>query len=70
MKTVMVVIGALLMSLIVVFETLVKIVWSVIYSIIRPIVKNSRYNDAMYDYAFKWKYNFRICNWIGDLWRD
>lgn len=66
----MVVIGALLMSLIVVFETLVKIVWSVIYSIIRPIVKHSRYNDTMYNYAFKWKYNYAIYTWIGDLWRD
>lgn len=69
MKTVMIIMGSILMAPIVVFEVLVKIAWSIIYSIIRPIVKNSWRNDAMYNYAFKWKYNFAICDWIFNLWR-
>ena len=69
MKTVMTIVGSLLMIPFVLLEVLVKIAWAVIYSIIRPAVKNLWYNDAMYDYAFKWKYKFIMCDWIINLWR-
>ena len=70
MKTLMIIIGFILLIPIFIGETLVKCVWAIIYSIIRPIVKNSYHDYSMYTYAYKYKGEYWFTNWLFQLWED
>lgn len=61
-------IGLVLFIPIVLLETVIKIVWAVIYCIFRPLLKNLDSAYSMENYAFKWKGHLRICNWLYNKW--
>ena len=68
MKTIMLIIGWSIIVPLAILETIVKIVWAIIYSIIRPFVKNSIHNYKMETYAYKWKGELWFCDWLINLW--
>lgn len=68
MKTIMIVIGYILLLPIIALESLLKICWAIIFSICIPILKNLDCYYSMECYAYKWRGEFRICNKILNLW--
>ena len=62
------IIGWILMIPIIMTECVIKILWSIVYSIIIPFVKNLNCNESMKQYAYHWYGELRICNWIVDKW--
>lgn len=62
------IIGAILMIPLVIIEAIIKILWSVIYTVFKPILKHLNSSYYMEEYAYRWRGQFLICNWIFDLW--
>ena len=66
----MIIIGIILLIPVVIGETLVKCIWAIVYSIIRPMVKYSNHNDSMYTYAYKYKGEYLVTSYVIGLWED
>ena len=70
MKTIMAILGYILLIPIVLIEGIVKVIWSIIFSIFKPlfIFMNDGPYWKLYDYAYKFKGNFPFTNFILGLW--
>ena len=68
MKTFMIIIGWIFLTPVVIVETVIKIIWAVIYCVLRPLFKNMDCNYYLENYAFRWKGHLEICNWLYDKW--
>lgn len=62
------IIGGILMIPFVIAEAIIKFLWSVVYSLFKPVLKRFDSSYYMEKYAYRWRGQFLICNWILDLW--
>ena len=73
MKKVMNIIGWIILIPFIIIESIIKIIWAILYSITKPLWKKFLpcYTRAfMENYAFEWKGQLKLCSFLYHLWKD
>lgn len=68
MKTFYEIVGWILMIPFIILEGIIKILWSIVYSLFKPFLKHCNSSYKMEDYAYRWRGQFLVCSWIIDMW--